>query len=319
MANLPNMRGAIDLSGLGRSASEPNPSASSTPNSTPESSASLPEIQVNDAGQFVLPSLVLTADQESLRSYLPISSHVPVLVDFYTTRSAGSAQLSSKLASEVTRRAGAILLLRIDGDASHALLQAFKIESLPAVAGLLKGQPVPLFAGDQTAEAISTVLDKMLEVAKDNGITGTVAASGDTPAEPELPVKHRIAYEAMESGDFASAIEAFERVLADSPADVWASAGLAQAKLLMRTDGIDLDHAVEEPATTLESTMLRADAHAVCGEFEEAFDALLTRFANAEKAEQDQLRQHLLELFKVATNEHPAVAKARIRLANLLY
>lgn len=315
MSNFPNMRGAVDLSAIAKPPADASMSAS--PAAPPP--AQTPDIQVNEAGQFLLPGFVLSADQDSLRAYLAISAHVPIVVDFYTTRSGGSAQLSAKLAAEVNRRNGAVLMLRIDGDANHAVLQAFKVESLPAVAGLLKSQPVPLFAGDQTEEAIATVLDKMLEVAKDNGIVGSIASTGEQQLEPELPPQHAAAYEAMEQGDFAGAAKLFEKILAESPADVWAAAGLAQAKLLNRTDGIDLDQAVDAEVTSTATAIARSDAHAVCGEFDEAFTVLLDRFATETKDERETLRQHLLELFQVATNEHPAVAKARLRLANLLY
>jgi putative thioredoxin len=308
-----NMRGAVDLSKL----AQPQPDPSRLESNAAKTDSV--NIEANEHGQFVLPSLVIEVDQDSIRRFLPISAHVPILVDFYTTRSTGSAQLSNKLASEVARRNGSVILLRLNGDLNHPLLEAFKIEGLPAVAGILKGQPVPLFAGDQTLEAISTVIDKMLEVAKDNGIVGTAVSESGLPAEPELPAQHRVAYEAMESGDFDAAVVAFEKILADTPADVWAAAGLAQAKLLKRTDGIDLDEAVLAPVDSVSAAIAKADAHAVCGEFEESFEVLLGWFASAPKPEQDSARQHLLDLFQVATAEHPAVAKARIKLANLLY
>jgi thioredoxin-like negative regulator of GroEL len=46
---------------------------------------------------------------------------------------------------------------------------------------------------------------------------------------------------------------------------------------------------------------------------------ILDFFETADQKDRDVLRAHLLELFKVVPKEEPALAKARVRLANLLF
>ena len=54
-----------------------------------------------------------------------------------------------------------------------------------------------------------------------------------------LPPHHQAAYDAIDAGDYAAAITAYEAALNESPADELAPVGLAQVKLLERTADVD--------------------------------------------------------------------------------
>lgn len=278
---------------------------------------------VTESGQLVVASLVLEATMQNLPEILKLSNQIPVLVDVFTARAETSATLSAKLVAEVERRDGTVLLLRLDGDANERLLGAFQVEHLPSVTALLKGQSIPLFAGDQPAEAISNIVDRMLAVAADNGVVGTAKVDPDAqlavPEEPELPPKHQAAFELIDEGDYDGAIKQYQNILAESPADQLAVSGLAQVQLLKRVDGLDFAAIAGKPAVTADEATVKADVFAVHGDFDSAFNIILDVFETAEKAQRDVLREHLLDLFKVAPAEDQAVAKARIRLANLLF
>lgn len=272
---------------------------------------------------LTVPSLVFEATVQNLPELLKLSDLVPILVDVFTSRAAASTTLSERLVAEVQKRNGTLLLIRLDGDANPQLLRAFQVEHLPSVTALLKGQSIPLFAGEQSVEAISTVVDRMLAVAKDNGIVGTVVLDTEAAAavevEPELPPKHQAAFDLIDQGDYEGAIKQYQSILAETPADQLAISGLAQVQLLKRVDGVDFAEIASKDVASSADALLKADVLAVHGNFDAAFTVILDWFQTTEKAQQEALREHLLDLFKVAPQDDPAVAKARIRLANLLF
>lgn len=270
------------------------------------------------SGKIAVPDLVALGTEENLKNFLTISNSVAVVIEFFT---AGSEGLSGALEKQVRQLAGKILLVRIDGDSSPRILQAFGVQNLPSVVALLKGQPVPLFEGNQADEAINAVLLKLTQVAAENGVTGVleVSADADASVQPVATTKHLAAYEAMEKADFATAVSLFEAALINSPADNEAQTGLAQAKLLLRTQDLDLEKTLTSTADSIEELLKKADACVAVGHAEKGYQLILTRFATAEKDEREILRKHLLELFAVADPSSPELANARRVLANLLY
>lgn len=266
-----------------------------------------------------VPSLVAEVDAENLRGFLQLSEQIPILVDVYTSRTDASTQLSRKLEAEVNKRSGAFILLRLNSDKFPEFLQAFQVTQVPAVTALLKGQSVPLFAGDQPEEAISQVVERMLNVAKENGIVGSVEANPEAEVEPALPPKHLAAVELIEAGEYGKAVGAYQEILNESPADELAVAGMAQASLLLRSANFDFDVLLESSPKTAQEAMQKADALVTYGQYSEGFNCILDSFETADQKDRDLLRAHLLELFKVVPKEEPALAKARVRLANLLF
>lgn len=292
-----SLAGAVDLSSL-RAKSEPQAPAA--------------------ASKIAVPDLVALGTEENLKNFLAISNSVAVVIDFFT---AGSEGLSGALEKQVRQLDGKVLLVRIDGDTSPRILQAFGVQNLPSVVALLKGQPVPLFEGDQAAEAINAVLSKLTQVAAENGANGILEVSehADETSQPATPVKHLAAYEAMESADFAMAVSLFEAALINSPADQEAQTGLAQAKLLLRTQNLDFEKTLASNAESTQALLQKADACLAVGHAAEGYQLILTRFAIADKEEREVLRKHLLELFAVSDPSAPELANARRVLASLLY
>jgi putative thioredoxin len=192
---------------------------------------------------------------------------------------------------------------------------------VPSVVALVKGQPIPLFEGDQTQETIQTVLDRLLQVAQENGVSGTLQVSSEfsEPQIAELPAKHKAAFEAIDAGDYGAAVKHYESAINENPADAMAIAGLAQAKLLVRTEGLDFEKALALSPSDFESAITKADACVAVGHSAEGYQAILTRFALADKEEREKLRKHLLELFEISPPDAPELANARRALAALLY
>jgi putative thioredoxin len=195
----------------------------------------------------------------------------------------------------------------------------FQVQSLPAVAAILKGQPAPLFVGDQEPTVIAQIVDKVISLAVSNGLTGVAVVDENAEApKQELPPRVQAAYNAVDAGDFAKAVVEFEAALAESPANKLAITGLAQAKFLVRSQNIEMETVLTKPAESLQDVLDKSDALMGMGHFDKAFAAVLDTFAVAHKEDREILRTHLLELFKVAGEADPLVTAARARLASLL-
>jgi putative thioredoxin len=265
-------------------------------------------------------SLVMRGNQSNLKRLLEISNSVPVVIDFHTDRGDQSKALSPKLEALIKAQNGRILLVQIDIDAESQIAQAFQITQAPSVIAVLKGQPVPLFSGDQPNEALLTVFDRMLQVASENGLVGTVEVDENIVEEaPRLPRRHEAAYAAIDAGNYAEAISQYEAQLAESPADALAKSGLAQAKLLLRTDKIDFEAILASAPEDLAGVLLKADAFVAVGHPAQGFSVILTRFANSDPTDRELLRKHLIELFEVCPPDSPEVSAARRALASMLY
>lgn len=301
-----SLSGAVDLSSLRKS--EPTGQAAES-----HSAGAQPIISV--------PDLCATGTEANLKNFLTISNSVPVLIDFLATDLEGSVSLSEKLERLVRGLSGKIFLLKVDTQFSLPVAQAFAVKEVPSVVALIKGQPVPLFEGDQTEETIRTVLDRLLQVASENGVSGTLQVSTEfsEPQVPELPAKHKAAYAAIDAGDYAAAVKHYEAAINENPSDTMAVAGLAQAKLLVRTAEIDFEKALSLTPKDFESAIAKADACVAVGHSAEGYQAILTRFAVADKDEREKLRKHLLELFDISPPDAPELATARRALAALLY
>ncbi len=273
------------------------------------------------AGETIkVASLVMRGNQSNLKRLLEISNSVPVVIDFHTDRGDQSKALSPKLEALIKAQDGRILLVQIDIDAESQIAQAFQITQAPSVIAVLKGQPVPLFSGDQPNEALVTVFDRMLQVASENGLVGTVEVDENIVEEaPRLPPRHEAAYAAIDAGNYAEAISQYEAQLAESPADALAKSGLAQAKLLLRTDKIDFEAILASAPEDLAGLLLKADAFVAVGHPAQGFSVILTRFANSDTNDRELLRKHLIELFEVCPPDSPEVSAARRALASMLY
>lgn len=301
-----SLAGAVDLSSLRK----PDPVAAAA---NAQSAQSAPAIKV--------PDLVALGNEANIKNFVTISQAVPVLIDFFADDLEQSVTLSSKLESGIRALAGKIFLLRVNSQTELTVAQAFGVKEVPSVVAMIKGQPIPLFEGDQTQETINTVLERLLQVAAENGVSGLLETSDEysEPVEPELPPMHKQGYEAINAGDYLAAVNAYEMALKENPADAIAKAGLAQAKLLVRTQEIDFEKVLASSPVDFDATVLKADACVAVGHAEQGYQTILTRFAIADKDEREKLRKHLLELFEVSPPDAPELAQARRALAALLY
>ena len=303
MTNLPpaaNLRGAFDLSSLVKPA-RPAGQESAAPTSATR--------------------LVVEATDATFTSILELSSTVPVIVEFY------GAGVAPALAPVIEQYGGRMVLATIDGAANPQLAQAFQVAEVPTVAAVVAGRPVQLFVGMPAAAEVRQVLDQVLVLAEQQGVTGTIPVeAGDTadaePVEEPLPPHHQEAYDAIAAGDFATAIREYETAIAQDPRDHLAVAGLAQVRLLARLDGVSADTVRANAAAApddVDAQLAVADLDVSGGHLDDAFGRLLELFPTLDADGKTAVRTRLLDFFEIAGAEDPRVAVARRRLTGLLY
>jgi putative thioredoxin len=263
-----------------------------------------------------VPALVIQVDSNSIRDYLAISDSLPVLVLLVQENDPSSQSLLSTVKLLTEKTAGKILTLVVDAVKSPELAQAFDLKQIPTLLGMLKGQPAPLFAGDQPAEQVQQIIDRVLEVGKENGLTGTVKVA---EPEPELSITHQQAFAAIEENNYPLARSLYEKALVENPNDQLAEAGLAQIKLLIRLEGKDLPSLASSLGQDMDTALDRVDALVATGAASAGFEQLLVLFENTAKDQREPIRLRFVELFLVVGNEDPAVIKARKNLSLLLF
>ena len=263
-----------------------------------------------------VPALVIQVDVNSIRDYLAISDSLPVLVLFVQENDPASQSTLNTVKMLTEKAAGKILTLVVDAVRSPELAQAFDLKQIPTLLGMLKGQPAPLFAGDQPAEQVQQIIDRVIEVGKENGLTGTVKVS---EPEPEPSITHQQAFAAIEENNYPLARTLYEKALVENPNDQLAEAGLAQIKLLIRLEGKDLPSLVSSVGQDTDAVLERVDALVATGAASAGFEQLLDLFEATAKDQREPIRLRFVELFLVVGNEDPAVIKARKNLSLLLF
>lgn len=265
-----------------------------------------------------VPALVMKVDTASIRDYLPLSEKIPILMLFVQTSDPSSESLVKSVTALVQKTAGAMIALVVDAAASPELAQAFELNQIPSAYGLLKGQPAPLFVGNQPMEQIQMVITKVLEVARENGLTGKAVVQ-EIQKEAELSPTLNAAHQAIDSGDYQTAMTLYEKALLENPNDFLAEAGLAQVKLLDRLEGKDILALTTSEPNSPESMLEKADALIATGAVESGLTLLLSLFEDTAKDQREPIRLRLVEMFLVAGNDNPEVIQARKKLSLLLF
>ncbi|KQZ24778.1 tetratricopeptide repeat protein [Microbacterium sp. Root553] len=302
------LRGAVDLSSLRNRPAAPAPGAQ------PQTGAPMADV-------------VVDATDESFGQILELSRTVPVVVDLWAEWCGPCKQLSPIIEKVTRELGGKVLLAKVDVDANPQLAQGFRAQSIPMVVALIAGQPVPMFTGAVPEQQVREVFAQLLQLAAQNGVTGSLdvgapSEQADVPEEPPMPPLHAEAFAAIEMGDYAAAIVAYEKALAENPRDEDAIAGLGQVRLLERVQKLDLQDARAAAAAgplDIAAQFDVADLDLAGGHVDDAFGRLLDLFAQLPSDERTPVRERLVELFGLIGVTDPRVVMARNRLTSLLF
>jgi putative thioredoxin len=302
--------GAVDLSGLQRTA--PSSRDTSPAATTPGSSYSV------------------EVTEQSFQTLLESSVTAPLVLVFYSpSRVPESTAYADEVAAAVEAYDGRFLGGLVDIDASPRIAETLQIPQVPLLMVILDGrpaaQPIP---GVLKRDEIDTLLNQLAQGLTAQGITGrhqplSAAPPTDTEVEEEqVDPRYAAAQQALENDDIDGAVAEYQRLADANPADTEAAAGLAMARVLQRTQGVDLNAAREAAAAKpddVDAQTLVADLDLLGGHVDDAFTRLVDLVRRTADDERNRAREHLLGLFAAVGNDDPRVLLGRQNLASALF
>ncbi|MER7502315.1 tetratricopeptide repeat protein [Nonomuraea pusilla] len=269
-------------------------------------------------------SIVDVTEETFTTDVIDRSMTVPVVLDLWSPRAPGSAQLSPVLEKVVGDLGGAAVLARVNVDLSPQIAQALRVQAVPTVLAIFQGQAVTGFQQVLPEQEVRRWLDELMAAVEQfyQANPGVRPAEGEEapagpPADPDLVA----AEQAIDRGDLDAAAQAYERLLARAPGNEDARMGLAGVGLIKRTseaDPADVDRRLQDPSD-IDAHLLAADLDMMAGRVDEAFERVIAVVKRTSGDERDRARRHLLGLFDALPSDDPSLAKARRALASALF
>jgi putative thioredoxin len=188
---------------------------------------------------------------------------------------------------------------------------------------------MPLFQDVVPLAELRTALTQVMQQLTTQGITGrhqprsaAAPADDEQAEEPTGDPRYAAAQDALGEGDIDTAVAEYQKLVDANPADAEAAAGLSMAKVLQRTQGVDLQAAREKAAAApddVDAQIMVADLDMLGGHVDDAFDRLVELVRRNEGDDRNRAREHLLELFGAVGNDDPRVLRGRQKLASALF
>ena len=281
---------------------------------------------------------VIDTTENTFQAMVQTSATFPILLLLWVPTDDRLFSMARALGDAVNGLNGQIQLSRIDIATNPSIAQALQVQGAPALFALISGRPMPLLQGlpgdDELKQLTDEVIPKIIQAAAQSGINGTAPYSGDpesdaaastgaTGADTEqVPPEHAEAHRLAEEGDYAGAAAEYARVMESDPSDALAAREHAKALLLARSGSADVREVRAAAASApddVEAQLAVADIDMIGGQIQDAFDRLLDFLAAGHKGDLEAVRQRLLEYFTIPEPTDPRLARARRRLATLMY
>ena len=285
---------------------------------------------------------VIDTTENTFQAMVTTSATFPILLFLWVTTDDRLFPMAKALGDAVNKLNGQIQLSRIDIAANPSIAQALQVQGAPALFALIAGRPMPLLTGLPSDQELTVLCDQMLpkiiQAAQQAGVNGTAPYSGDPAAAgtgtdgagaaggptgaAAVPPAHQQAWQLAQSGDYAGAAAAYAQVLEADPGDTLAARERSKALLLARSGKTDVREARQNAADhpdDVEAQLTVADVDMIGGQIQDAFDRLLDYLAAGHRADLDVVRKRLLEYFTIPDSSDPRLARARRRLAALMY
>ena len=271
------------------------------------------------------------------------SSQQPVIVQFWAPWCGPCKQLGPVLEKVVAAANGKVKMVRVNIDDNQQIAQQLRVQSVPTVYAFVDGQPVDGFAGAQPESAVTQFIEKVSSLGGAGADITSMLDAGNA---------------AVESQDFASAMQIFQQVMEADPDSAEALAGLVRCLTGMKDhqaarEIVDqlTDEFREKPAmqAAIEALELAERAAESAGDLDVAQvavaanpndlqarqDLAMALFATGDNAgamaqllesiridrswNEDAARMQLLEFFKTLGAANPDVMTARRQLSTLLF
>ena len=281
---------------------------------------------------------VIDTTENTFQAMVQTSATFPILLLLWVPTDDRLFSMARALGDAVNGLNGQIQLSRIDIATNPSIAQALQVQGAPALFALISGRPMPLLQGlpgdDELKQLTDEVIPKIIQAAAQSGVNGTAPYSGDpdsdaaastgaTGADTEqVPPEHAEAHRLAEEGDYAGAAAEYARVMESDPSDALAAREHAKALLLARSGSADVREVRAAAAAApddVDAQLAVADIDMIGGQIQDAFDRLLDFLAAGHKGDLEAVRQRLLEYFTIPEPTDPRLARARRRLATLMY
>ena len=242
------------------------------------------------AGRAPYPDRMDVTDATFQAEVIDRSRQVPVVVDLWAEWCGPCKSLGPILEKVVAATNGRVVLAKLDIDNNPGAAQAFQVQSIPAVFGMVDGQVAASFVGAQGEDAVRAFVEGLL------------------PAEEVSEMDRLLAL-----GDEASLIAALE-LENDNVAAVTALAFL----LVERAGDGDRDAALDLLPRIPESSDTRRIAAMARTEPVDDVDASLTHLLGLVK-DDEVSRQRFLDLLELLGPEDSRTSVWRRRLTSALF
>jgi putative thioredoxin len=147
------------------------------------------------------------------------SSQIPVIVQFWAPWCGPCKQLGPVLEKVVAAAHGKVKMVRVNIDDNQQIAQQLRVQSVPTVYAFVDGQPVDGFSGAQPESALTQFVEKLSSMG---------GAGADIAGMLEA------ANTAVETQDFAGAMQIYQQVMEADPESADALAGVVRCLTGMR-------------------------------------------------------------------------------------
>jgi len=271
------------------------------------------------------------------------SSKQPVIVQFWAPWCGPCKQLGPVLEQVVAAANDKVKMVRVNIDENQQIAQQLRVQSVPTVYAFVDGQPVDGFAGAQPESTLTQFIEKISALGGAGADIATMLEAGNA---------------AVETQDFASAMQIFQQVMEADPESAEALAGLVRCLTGMKDHqaareivdqlddefrekpamqaaimALELAERAAESAGDLDVAQAAVDANP--NDLQARQDLAMALFATGDNAgamaqllesiridrgwNEDAARLQLLEFFKTLGAANPDVMTARRQLSTLLF
>jgi putative thioredoxin len=141
------------------------------------------------------------------------SSQLPVIVQFWAPWCGPCKQLGPVLEKVVAAARGKVKMVRVNIDDNQQIAQQLRVQSVPTVYAFVDGQPVDGFSGAQPESALTQFVEKLSSMGGAGADIADMLEAANT---------------AVETQDFAGAMQLYQQVMEADPESADALAGLVR-------------------------------------------------------------------------------------------